>query len=72
MGSGRVEPDFSMATSTEGSAMIKSVEFEVFGKVQGVFFRKVRELKQSNDKLHSCFICSMKYGLASYQKCGTS
>lgn len=31
--------------ATPAAAVIKSVEFEVFGKVQGVFFRKVRELK---------------------------
>lgn len=32
----------SYSTATIGSAMVnKAIDFEVFGKVQGVFFRKV-------------------------------
>ena len=42
------------SSATKSTNILKSVDFEVFGKVQGVFFRKVLKVKISateNDKL---------------------
>lgn len=38
------------------NTVIKSVEFEVFGKVQGVFFRKVREPAYHNLMWYNVYI----------------